>query len=402
MNILIITPRIPYPPFRGDTLKIYNLSKHLAKNNSVKIITFLRNENQLKNIEKVEKLGIQIETVQISFIQSLANIVYALFSKIPFQVAWFKSNKMKRKINDEISKRNYDVIYFHLIRSAQYLNLNTESGKSLKVIDFTDAVSLYLSRFAKIEKNPFIKLFVKIEEKRVSAYEKIGERFNTVFICSEVDKEYLKAQGLNASIKILNNGIDIDYFKSDSIEFEKDRIIFTGNMPYYANYDAAIYFSKEIFPLILKEIPNSKFYIVGQKPPNKIKALKSKNIFVTGFVPDIKSEYLKSAVNVAPMRFGAGTLNKVIESLALGVPVVATSQAVGGLPDELKKYVYIADNSIEFSQQVLEILKNPALRNQLWKEGQFVIREILSWEKVVSKFENDLEEELKKLKTTKN
>ena len=303
---------------------------------------------------------------------------------------------------NEISKTNYDVVYFHLIRSAQYLDLNEEAGKSLKVLDFTDAVSLYLSRFFKIEKNPFKKLFIKIEEKRVKAYEKIAEKFNTVFICSDIDKEYLKAQGLNANIKILNNGIDIDYFKSESVKFEENRIIFTGNMPYYANYDAVIYFAKKIFPLVLNEIPDSTFYIVGQKPPNKIRALNSKNIFVTGFVPDIKKEYLKSAVNVAPIRFGAGTLNKVIESIALGVPVVATSQAVGGLPQILKKYVFIANNQEEFAHFVVKILRDPSLRYQLMKEGQNIIRDMLSWEKIVGKFEKDLREERMKLNLDKN
>ncbi|HSP89042.1 MAG TPA: glycosyltransferase family 4 protein, partial [Ignavibacteriaceae bacterium] len=192
-----------------------------------------------------------------------------------------------------------------------------------------------------------------------------------------------------------NNGIDVEYFNSDVIDFEKNRIIFTGNMPYYANYDAAIYFSKEIFPLILEKKTDCIFYIVGQKPPNKIKSLASKNIIVTGFVNDIKKEYLKSAVNVAPMRFGAGTLNKVIESIALGVPVVATSMAVEGLPNDLKKYVYIADNPKDFSHHVLEILNKPEMRKNL-KEGQSAIKEMLSWKKIVSKFENDLKEQLKK------
>ncbi|HSP89127.1 MAG TPA: glycosyltransferase, partial [Ignavibacteriaceae bacterium] len=314
MKILIITPRIPYPPYRGDKLKIYNLSKHLSQNNSVKIVTFLRNKEQLEDLENFKKSGIQIETIKLPVWESILKAFLNLFSKIPFQVAWFSSEKMKNKIDEEISKNNYDVIYFHLIRSAQYLN--SQKGKSLKVIDFTDAVSLYLNRFAEIEKNPLKKLLIKIEEKRIKHYENIAEKFNCVFICSEIDRDYLLNRGIKANIKIFNNGIDVEYFNSDVIDFEKNRIIFTGNMPYYANYDAAIYFSKEIFPLILEKKPDSKFYIVGQKPSKKIKALASKNIVVTGFVPDIKEEYLKSAVNVAPMRFGAGTLNKVIESIA--------------------------------------------------------------------------------------
>jgi sugar transferase (PEP-CTERM/EpsH1 system associated) len=393
LKILIITPRIPYPPFRGDKLKIYNLSKHLSQKNSVKIITFLRNKEQLKDLENFKKTGIQIETVRLPILESLFKTLLALFSQIPFQVAWFSSEKMKRKIKEEISKNNYDVVYFHLIRSAQYLESAT--GQSLNVLDFTDAVSLYLNRFAEIEKNYLKKFFIKIEEKRIKYYETIAEKFQMVFICSEIDKEYLQNRGINANIKIINNGIDIDYFSSDNEGFEKDRIIFTGNMPYYANYDAAIYFAKEIFPLILEKRPTSKFYIVGQKPPNKIKAIASDNIVVTGFVPDIKKEYLKSAVNIAPMRFGAGTLNKVIESIALGIPVVSTTIAVEGLPEELKKYIFVADNSLEFSQQVLLILNNPKLRENM-KEGQVIIKKILSWEKIVSKFENDLKEELLK------
>ena len=351
----------------------------------------------MTDLENFRKTGIQIEIVKLTIFKSLFKAMIALFSGIPFQVAWFSSGKMKRKIKEELSINNFDVVYFHLIRSAQYLD--SAAGKNLKVIDFTDAVSLYLSRFAEIEKNPFKKFFIKIEQSRIKSYEKIAEKFQTVFICSDIDKEYLKKRGINANLKILNNGIDIDYFKPDRVDFEKDRIIFTGNMPYHANYDAVNYFVKEIFPLVLKEKPGTKFFIVGQKPPKKIKALSSESIFVTGFVTDIKKEYLKSAVNVAPMRFGAGTLNKVIESIALGVPVVATSIAVEGLPEELKKYVFVAYNSKEFSELVLEILRNTSLRNQLWKEGQTVISEMLSWEKIVSKFENDLGEELIKLKS---
>lgn len=399
MKILIITPRIPYPPFRGDKLKIYNLSKHLSQNNSVKIITFLRNKEQLKDLENFKKTGIQIETVRLPILESLFKTLLTLFSRIPFQVAWFSSEKMKRKIKEEISKNSYDVVYFHLIRSAQYLE--SAIGQSLNVLDFTDAVSLYLNRFAEIEKNYLKNFFIKIEEKRIKYYETIAEKFQVVFICSEIDKEYLQNRGISANIKIMNNGIDIDYFSSDNEDFEKDRIIFTGNMPYYANYDAAIYFAKEIFPLILEKRPTSKFYIVGQKPPNKIKALATDNIIVTGFVPDIKKEYLKSAVNIAPMRFGAGTLNKVIESIALGIPVVSTTIAVEGLPEELKKYIFVADNSLEFSKQVLLILNNPELRKNM-KEGQVAIKKILSWEKIVSKFENDLREELLKLRLVKN
>ncbi len=398
MKILIVTPRIPYPPFRGDKLKIYNIAKHLSKNNSVKILTFHRNEFQLKDLANFAKHGIEIETVKLSLFESLFRTAAALFSRIPFQVAFFKSTKMKKKMGEVLENEKFDAVYYHLIRSAQYLT-ETGSGKTaLNVIDYTDAVSLYLTRFAEIEKNPFKKFFINMEQKRVADYEKIAEKFDTLFICSNVDKQFLLDKGIKAKIELLNNGIDTSYFKADETEFEENRIIFTGNMPYYANYDAALYFADEIFPKILQNVPDAEFFIVGQKPPQKIKALASGKIFVTGFVPDIKKEYLKSAVNVAPMRFGAGTLNKVIESIALGVPVVATKIAVGGLPKELEKYIFVADSADEFASYVVKIIKDPSVRTELMEEGKRVITELLSWDKVVAGFESYLSSEVEKLK----
>jgi polysaccharide biosynthesis protein PslH len=398
LNILIITPRVPYPPYRGDKLKVFNIGRELLKNNSVTILTFLRNRSQLAEIEELKKYNFNILFVKISLFESCLNVVRSIFTKRPFQVAWYQSRGMQNKVNDLINSGSYDVAYFHLIRTAQYIPEQKNKSSILRVIDFTDAVSLYLNRFHGIEKNPIKKILLGIEKNRIEKYEKVANKFDVVFICSEVDREYLKKQGVSGNIKIIRNGVDIRQFEEEKIEYDQFRIIFTGNMPYYANYDAAIYFSKEIFPLVLNEVPQAKFYIVGQNPPMRVRSFASNNIIVTGFVKDIKIEYLKSVVNVAPMRFGAGTLNKIIESLIIGVPVVATPIAVEGFPAELKKIINVASGSDEFARQVIRYLKIPALRDEFMEMDKSVIKEMLSWENIVRQFENDLKEEIRKLK----
>ncbi len=398
MNILIITPRVPYPPFRGDKLKIFNIGGELLKNNSVTILTFLRNRSQLADIEELKKYNFNILFVKMSLFESCLNAVRSIFTKRPFQVAWYQSRGMQNKVNDLINSGSFDVAYFHLIRTAQYFSEQKEKNSILKVIDFTDAVSLYLNRFHDIEKNPFKKFLLRIEKGRIEKYESVANKFDLVFICSEADREYLRKQGVTANIKILRNGVNIHQFESEKIEYDKNRIIFTGNMPYYANYDAAIYFSKEIFPIVLKEVPEAKFYIVGQNPPYRVRSLASNNIKVTGFVKDIKEEYLKSAINVAPMRFGAGTLNKIIESLVLGIPVIATPIAIEGFPNKLKEMINVASDSREFAKQVIRFLKFPALREEFMELDKSVIKEMLSWENIVSQFENELNEQLKNIK----
>ena len=396
MKILIITTRVPYPPYKGDKLKIFNIARQLAKKNSVTIVTFLRNRNQIKDVEELKKHNIKVIYEKISLLESCFNIIEAIFREIPFQVAWYKSKKMHKKIKDLITKGNYDVAYFHLIRSAQYL-VNNNENSVLQVVDFTDAVSLYLDRFTKIERNPIKKILLGIEKKRVEKYEKIAERFNIVFICSEVDREYLLNRSINANIKILRNGVDVDNFKIENVQKEKNRIIFTGNMPYYANYDAAIYFAKDIFPKVLKQIPDAKFFIVGQNPPRRIKALSSENVIVTGYVEDLRKEYLKSCVNVAPMRFGAGTLNKILEAIVLRVPIVATSVAVEGLPKDIKQSILVAKDSNDFADKLIRLLKNNESANKESAKKQTEFIKTLSWENIVSHFEVDLHNELSKL-----
>lgn len=394
MKILIITPRIPYPPYRGDKLKIFNISRILAKNNSVHILTFYRNDKDLELINPIVELGIKVSLVKLTLFDSFINAFIAMFQKIPFQVAWYKSNKMQTTIDQYLKIENFDVIYYHLIRTAQFITSQIES-RHLNIIDFTDAVSLYLSRMLEQEKNFFKKLFVRSELKRINKYENIAEKFDALFICSEIDRKFLIDKGLKQDIQILNNGIDTDYFFSEQKDYDRKRIIFTGNMPYYANADAVLYFVKAIFPIILKKDPEVKFYIVGQHPSLMIKQLASNNIFITGYVEDIKAEYLRSSVNIAPMRFGAGTLNKVLESIALGVPVVATSISMLGLPKELAKFVFIADSPQKFADTVLEIINSNTIRTELMNEGKEIIRRMLSWNNIVSDFELFLKNKLK-------
>ncbi|MFA8343605.1 MAG: glycosyltransferase [Rhodothermaceae bacterium] len=389
MKVLIITPRIPYPPHRGDKLKIFNLASFLKKNHQVKILTFSQGKDDAKNAEILKEKGFDVEFVNLSIVQSVLSVMLAVFSSIPFQAAYFKSGKMKKLISDNVQNTSYDLVYFHLIRSAQYADEIKNFGTK-KIIDYTDSVSLYLSRYIKILKNPLRKLFFFWELKRIEKYETIGNKFDNVYVCSETDKKNLRERIEENKIKILSNGVDLTTFKPKEVPVENNRIIFTGNMPYFPNYDAVGHFVKDIYPHILKQKPDSKFYIVGQKPPAFIKEMENENIVVTGFVDDIREEYLKSVVNIAPIRFGAGTLNKIIESLVLGIPVVASALSVAGMSPELKKYVLVAESEIYFAEKVVAVLAEPEkFKSELIAARNDII-EMLDWNNILKKFETEL------------
>ncbi|MCL4706844.1 glycosyltransferase [bacterium] len=386
MKILLITPRVPYPPYRGDKLKIFNLIKRLSQRHEIHLICFAQTRQDLENLQHLGTYCRHIDHVKLPVWLSLLKCFAGLFTPIPLQVQYFKSRRMQNLIDQACRQHQFDVIHTHLIRMAQY---TAEMNRPIKVLDLTDAVSLYLQRFTARAKNPFMKLLVKIELQRIMRYERILEKFNACFVCSEPDREQLRKTAPEAAIKLIPNGVDLHYFSTNGSlsDHDPDKIIFTGNLSYYPNIDGILYFTGEIFPLIKKERPSAKLYIVGQSPPAKVRGLASRDVIVTGFVEDIKQHYVSSAVAVSPIRFGAGTLNKIIEPLALGVPVVATSVGVEGLEVIQGEDILVADQPQAFARHVVRVLQEPSLREKLRQGGMAVIRKQYDWDPIVARLE---------------
>lgn len=381
MRILLLTPRLPFPPHRGDKLKIYNLIKRLARTHSIHLICFVQSKRELEHTSDLEPYCDRIDTVLLQPWQSFLQCIKSIFSTTPFQVSYFKSDKMQSLVEGLLKTGEYDIVHTHLIRMAQYV---ADSELPRKMLDLTDAISLYLERFLSEENNLLRRIFIKIELKRILKYSKILEQFHTCFVCSEPDRTELNRLVPSAHVKILPNGIDLNYFSlNGDTEYDPYCIVFTGNLTYFPNIDGVLFFMREIFPLIKKELPLAKFFIVGQSPPAKIKAVAREGVVVTGFVEDIRRFYLRSAVTVSPIRFGAGTLNKVLEPLALGVPVVATSVGIEGMDLVPGKDILIADDPASFSECVISILRNRKFRAKLAGQAKSTVRMKYDWDTIV-------------------
>lgn len=383
MKILFITSRIPYPLFRGDKLRVYNLIRNLSKSNEIILLTFVENKSEYELQNELAKYCTRIELIYLPVWKSVINSVLGFFSKLPIQVKYYNSKKMNTLVQNVIQEEKPDLIHTHLIRMAPY---TFDIDHQKKVIDLTDAVSLYLKRFQKLTKNPFLKLFLLIEKNRMYKYEKIIQKYDRAFVCSEIDKEYLLSRNPKLKINLVYNGIELENYKTKKHIKRLNSIIFTGNMSYYPNSDAVEYFVKEIFPQILLKVPSAKFYIVGQNPSSKIIKMKSQNIIVTGFVKDICSEYLKSDIAVSPIRYGAGTLTKILESTSLGIPVIATPIGSLGLNLQHNKEILIANSKEEFADYVVKLLNSKKERERIGNNGKKKVRDLYG----LGKITNDL------------
>lgn len=383
MKILFITSIIPYPPVRGDKLRIYNIIKQFKRSNELKIVSFVKNADEMKNAQDFKNLGYDIITVNLPRIKGKLNLLRSLLNGDPLQVSFHHSNLMHKIISDETSRIEYDVVYFHLFTVAQYY-ISVKNPHSIRVFDITDATALYLGRYLEILRNPLKKLYFSFELSRIKKYEHISKNFHVNYVCSLVDLSYLKSRIPQINLRHFTNGVDPDYFQIQEYFFKKHRIIFVGSLPYYPNTDAALFFAREVFPKIKVRYSDAEFYIVGSDPPDEIRSLASDCIFVTGFVEDIKKEYLLSEVNVAPIRFGAGIQNKIIEALSLGIPTVSSKLSVQSFDDEIKKFIFTAETADEFAEMVIKIFNDSSIREKMMKQCAKLIREKMTWEKLVS------------------
>lgn len=386
MKILFVANRVPYPPFRGDKLKIYNLARRLLVHHEIYLITFAESKEDYNYGEELGKLFKQVHIISLPKWQSYLNCLIAIFSNIPFQVAYFKSRKMNRLVIDFLSKIKIDVIHTQHLRMAQF----TSDIQMPKILDLPDAFSLYWKRRIENQQNPIKRFFEKIEYKRLYKFEgKIVKKFNLGLVCSREDLNYMKQEHGSEKIDLLRNGVDLDTFKSDGHDYSNNStLLFTGNMDYAPNVDAVGYFVKDIFPSIASKFPNVKFIIAGQRPVKQVLDLKAKNIEITGFIPDLKVMYQQAAIVVSPLRFGAGTQNKVLEAMAMGIPVVSGNIGFEGLEIKNGEGVFLEINSNGFANKVIELLQSESLRQHTGTKGNLVAKEKFSWDIIALQLED--------------
>ncbi|MFC1558383.1 glycosyltransferase [candidate division KSB1 bacterium] len=313
----------------------------------------------------------RIEIVYLPRNRSYLQCLAGLAGRRPLQVYYYHTKEMERLISKEIN--SFDLVFVHLIRMAEYVKDYLDISK---VIDFTDAISLNYQRSIRYQKG-FRYLISLIEQKRVLRYEiDIISSFDKNLFVSEVDKTYIEQYTDAGNIDVIPAGVDTDYFSYCDSDYEANEIVFVGNMRTYPNSDAAYYFAKKIFPMILQKVPDARFTISGAYPTRSIRSLNGKgNIFVTGRVEDVRPYLKKAAVSVCPMRAGAGVQNKVIESMASGTPVVTSLIGSEGIGAVSGRDILIAENEQDFAEKVTTLMNDKELREKISRSGRKFIEE---------------------------
>src|SRR5437773_2547264 len=258
--------------------------------------------------------------------------------------------------------RKYDVIILSRCGTAKkhIAAVRLHAPQSHVIFDTVDLHFLRAAREAELTQK--VESRTQARETQQQEYAIINES-NETWVVSVAERELLLQDLPGKQIEVVSNIVDIQ--TPTTACADRPDFLFSGSFLHSPNVDAVLYFAKEIYPLIAQQLPTAKFYIIGDKAPPEVVALASNNVIVTGAVPDVRPFFESVKLSVAPLRFGAGVKGKINQSMAFGVPVVATSIAVEGMSLTHEKDVLVAEAPADFANAVVELYTSEKLWTKL-------------------------------------
>jgi sugar transferase (PEP-CTERM/EpsH1 system associated) len=389
MRILYITPYVP-SLIRS---RPYNLIKYLSRRGHlVTVLSLQSTEQEERDAEELRSCCHRVETVRLTKQQSLLNCFKALPTMTPLQAAYCHSPVMQRLIDRVLKEEQFDIVHVEHLRGAHFGA--TVSGVP-KVYDSVDCISLLFEKALHAAPSLTSRIVARLDLGRTRRYEgRLISQYDKVLITSPQDKEALsklgeRSQEQEKKIAVLPNGVDLGYFAFTNGDRELETLVFSGKMSYHANVAAVSYLAQEVMPLIWARRPGVKLEIVGSNPPQAIFALaQDDRVRVTGFVPDLRLYLARATVSVSPMQYSVGIQNKVLEAMATGTPVVASSQACSALKVRDGAHLLVADDPTTFAQRVLRLLDDVALRQEIAINGRNYVEERHDWRAIAHNLEN--------------
>jgi glycosyltransferase involved in cell wall biosynthesis len=314
-----------------------------------------------------------------------------LAGRAPMQVQYFRSPEMRARIAELAARERYDVVYTHLIRMSEYTrHLDVPKALGLQV-----SQALNLSRMAEHVKDPFRKLFYRLEAEKARVYEaRVAADFDRVFLCGRSDVEAIERTAPVPNAVVNPHGQDVPpRERVRAARRDPKAIVITGVMSTYTNVDAACWFARDVFPVIEREIPGARFWIVGRNPQRAVQALaRPPSVEVTGEVPDVYDWLLRASVAVAPLRIGAGMQNKIVQAMACELPLVTTkvaNEGIGAVPDE---HLLVREDAASMAAAVVELLRDPARAHELGRAARAYVEASWTWEALFERQERVLAE----------
>lgn len=386
MKILMLTPYLPYPPSSGGQIRSYNLIKNLAKKHKITLFSLIKNDEERKFVNELEKY---CEKVRV-FLRpakpwTLNNILKTGFSLYPFLVVRNLSQLEREAIAEELEKVKFDLIHAETFYVMPHI---PETDVPILLVDQTIEFQVY-QHFVRKSHLFFLKPLLYLDVLKIKYWEqRFWSKADKVVAVSKADKDKMTKLVKNLNVGVVPNGAGEDLLKIDKVEKKEPEpiILFQANFSWLQNIEAAVNLARKVFPIIKKQIPQAKCWIIGQGAKEKLRELKSKYVQVFDLENDdiegVIKAYQKASVFVAPLEGPGGTRLKILAAMAAGVPVVTTKVGIEGIDADNDDQVLVAGNWPQMAEKVVLLIKDKNFYERITIKARKLIEEKYNYEKI--------------------
>ncbi|HEX2987802.1 MAG TPA: glycosyltransferase [Chloroflexota bacterium] len=391
MRILFLTPQLPFPARQGTQMRNLQIIQAAARAHQVDLVSFARKGETVDADSPLAKLCGEIRTVPAPTTRGRKSRLRDLaLSPEPDLAFRLRSPEFESALRFMLSVWKYDAVQVEALEMATYLPVVRLFAPHAAVIfDAHNCEYLIQARAAAVDArlpSTWPKAaYSLIQCGKLKEYEAaVCRRAGLVLAVSQSDADTLYNLGLSARPLVVPNGVDASSYRPDLVLHpEHDSLLFTGTMDYRPNVDAVEWFAKKVLPIIVRKRPGVTLRIVGRAPSPRVMALaEDPMIEVTGEVDDVRPYFSRSSLFVVPIRMAGGARLKILEAMAMGLPVVSTTMGAEGIDLLDGEDALLADDADGFADAVVKLLEDPAFAGKLAFNGRRLVEYQYDWEQV--------------------
>lgn len=389
MDILLISRCPPFPLYHGDRLIPYHLARQLAaRRHQIDLLAFHDSPSDVAEIPHYSRLFRDVKLIPepSRTTEDYIRRSRQRAARYPATAEESWSPAMWHAIEDMIGERTYAVV--HLFGGIQVYEYRHLVASFPRVIVPYESFSLWLERAVENERGRLARWAKQLQLRMARNYESwMFEGYDRTVVLTEHDAAALRNLNADLSVSVIPNGVDVGFFNPTGYEPDEPALLFLGNYDYAPNLDAALRLVRDIFPRIRQRVPAVHLFVVGGNPPPELYAYASDHVEITGRVPDIRPYFEYAKLFISPLRLGAGIKNKLLESMAMQTPVVATPLSCDGIPVEHEQHVMLGTTDDELADHAIRLIQDNVLRERLRLAGRHLVQQQFTWQRVADQYE---------------
>jgi len=379
MKILQLCKKMPYPPKDGEAIAILNITKGLHANGHEVPLLAMNTPKHHYKVKDLPKSIQKIAAFQTVFVDTGLSPMDAfgnLFTQKSYNLARFFSKKYKAALYDILQEQNFDVIHLEGLYLAPYIKFIRQYSPAPIVMRAHNVEFEIWERLAKEQKNWLKKRYLNLLAIRMKYFEiRMLNRYDGLVPISVKDEAYFRKMGYIGPAYTIAASVDAERYTVNHNYANWESVFFIGSLDWMPNQKGLLWFLKEVWPQVYEKMPKVKFYIAGRNMPKWLETKLLPGVHMVGEVEHATDFMQSKGIMIVPLFSGSGMRVKIIEAMALGKPIVATSLAAEGIACTHKKNIMLGNNANEFTEHIIELLQNKSLRNEICHEArQFMLQ----------------------------